>query len=80
MKKITFSNVKDIIYIVTIIIGVIFWYRDKIKNDTIQQEQMKTVQKNQEEILKTLHEHDNFWIKQQEINGRVTMYITLDSQ
>lgn len=80
MKKLTFAKIKDIIYIAGIIIGVLFWYRDEVKEDTVQEEQMKTVQKNQEEILKTLHEHGNYWIEQQELNGRVTMYITLDSE
>ena len=80
LKNIKFSTIKDIVWAATIIIGVLLWWRDEVKDRIVYEEQIKTVQKNQEEILKTMHEHGTFWIQQKELNGKVIMYIDLDSR
>ena len=57
-----------------------FYFRDKATNEAILQEQVKVMQNNQIEILKKLEDNDLRWDNQQEQNGKVTMYIMLDSR
>jgi hypothetical protein len=78
--KIKIVHVKDAIYIITVILGVLFFFRDKAINQAVKEEQMQTVQKNQEEILKKLQDYDLRWDEQMEQNGKVNMYIILDSR
>ena len=80
LKKINVSTIKDIIYIVTILLGVAFFFRDKAVNQAILNEQIRTMQSNQDEILKKLQDNDIRWYEQIEQNGKFSMYIILDSK
>jgi hypothetical protein len=39
LKKITMSHVKDAIYIITIVLGVYYFFRDKAVNQAVEKEQ-----------------------------------------
>ena len=78
-SKLSFSTIKDIIYIAGIIIIVIFYFRDKAKGDTILEMKIETMLDNQQNIFEKLKELDIKFEKQAELNGKVLMYIDLDA-
>jgi len=79
VPKITFSNIKDVVYICTIIAGIFFFFKDKAVNKALLDAQIKTVIENQGNILNKMQELDVKFEKQSEINGKVLMYIELDA-
>ena len=74
------STIKDIIYIAGIIIAVLFYFRDKATKGAVIEEQTKIMIENQRIIIDKIHEIDLRFEKQAEINGRVIMYIDIDSR
>lgn len=79
LPKITMERIKDLIYLATVIIAVLFYFRDKAVGRAVQEAQMKNVIENQESILNKLKEIDIKNEKQAEINGKILMYIELDA-
>jgi hypothetical protein len=80
MPKISMSIIKDIIYILSILIAVLFYFRDKAVGKAVLNEQVRTIQSNQNEILKKLQDNDLRWYQQLEQNGKVNMYIILNDR
>ena len=79
LPKISMSIIKDVIYILTIIIGVLFYFRDKAAKEAVHEAQDKVMVENQLNILNKLKEIDVKFEKQAETNGKILMYIELDS-
>ena len=63
--------VKDVIYIIGILIGVIGWITTKSKNEAI----LETTLKYNTEAIKKM---ELFMDNQQELNGKVIQYIEMD--
>lgn len=80
LPKLSISIIKDVIYIVSIIIAVFFYFRDKAVRGAVLETQIKTMITTQESILEKIKEIDVKFEKQSEINGKVLMYIELDSK
>ena len=77
--KLNMSLVKDVIYIVSILVAVIFYFRDKARGEAILETKVDTVIENQRSLLEKAKEIDIKWEKQAEINGKILLYIDLDS-
>ena len=78
--KINMTLVKDIIYLATIVIGVLFYFRDRTKESTIRQVQLETVISNQEKTFNKINELDKKFETQAELNGKLLMYIELNER
>jgi hypothetical protein len=79
LPKISLSLIKDIIYILSILIAVMFYFRDKAIHSVVIETKVDTIIENQKNILNNMKELDIKFEKQSEINGKVLMYIELDS-
>jgi len=79
-RKLNIGMIKDLIYIAGIVVAVIFYFRDKAVGRAVLEEQVRTMQSNQEEILKKLEDNDLRWDEQLEQNGKVNMYIILSDR
>ena len=77
--KINWKIVERVIYLSTILIGIIFYVRDEAKEKAVIETSMQDVSEDVRDIKKKLDENDEYWRKQTEINGRIIMYIELDS-
>ena len=77
--KINWKIVERFVYIATILVGVIFYIRDAGRDKAIIETTMNVVLEDVKEIKKELNKYDEYWIQQTEINGRIIMYIELDS-
>lgn len=60
------------IYLITIISGIIFYFRDEAKEEA-------TIDTTLKAIKEKVDDFDKRWQNQSELNGRVIMYIELDS-
>ena len=58
IPKVSLSTIKDILYVGGIVVGVIFFFRDKWRNDAITETKLQTVIDNQKNIIEWLKEHD----------------------
>ena len=79
VPKLSMSYIKDIIYIIIIVLGVFYHFRDKAVTKAVFNLQVETMQDNQKEILKKLQENDLRWDEQQEKNGNIFMFIQLSA-
>ena len=71
--------IERVIYLVTILVGVIFYIRDEAVEKSVLQGDLVEMKGHQLEIISKLDKNDIYWKEQMEINGRVVMYIELDS-
>jgi hypothetical protein len=71
--------VKDIIYVITILLAVFFHFRDKATRQAVLETKIETMLENQRNILDKFKENDKKWDNQTELNGKVLMYIDIDS-
>lgn len=77
--KVNWKIVERVIYLSTILIGIIFYVRDEAKEKAVIETSMQDVSEDVRDIKKKLEKNDQYWRKQTEINGRIIMYIELDS-
>ena len=73
-------KIKDYIYIATLLIGALLWWRDDVKEDAVVEANMINLVGEVEDINDKLDRHEKYWINQNEINGRVITYIDIDSR
>ena len=78
--KLTWTKIKDYVYIATILIGAIFWVRDEAKEGAVIETNMQNIVDDIADINKKLDRNEEYWINQNEINGRVITYIDIDSR
>jgi len=67
------SYLKDAVYIITILIGILFYLRDNNRNKVILE---TTVQNN----TKTLEKVEQFMESQATLNGQFIQYMVMDSK
>jgi hypothetical protein len=73
------SQIKDLIYIISVVIAVIFYFRDKAGRQAVLDTKVEIMLENQKNILEKFKETDVKWEKQAEINGKITTYMLLDA-
>lgn len=78
--KATWIKIKDYVYIATILIGALLWLRDEAKEDAVVETNMQNLINDIADINKKLDRNEEYWINQNEINGRVITYIDIDSR
>lgn len=67
-----------IIFMSTILIGVIFYVRDNAVDRAMMASRLEQLEKNQDEMLNKMQEFERYWRRQNEINGRIIQYLDLD--
>jgi uncharacterized protein with HEPN domain len=77
--KITWQYIERTIYLLTVVIGVVFYFRDKATRQAVFETKIEIMLENQKNILEKFKETDIKWEKQAEINGTITTYMLLDS-
>jgi hypothetical protein len=66
--KLTRENIKDLIYAITIVVGVLLFLRDEAKDDAILEVELKQLIRNDEK-------REDYWNNQLEFNGTVNEFI-----
>lgn len=63
----SWAKIKDYVYIGTILIGALLWWRDEVKEDAVVEAAMSELQKDVSEIKSTqdikFHQYDTYWIE-----------------
>ncbi len=72
MKKDYWRWVERAVWLFGIVIGAMLWLRDEAKDDAIIETQLKILIENDEK-------RTEYWNRQNEINGRIIMFMELDS-
>ena len=76
--NITWKNIKEYIYIATIILSVGYHFIDEAKESTTVDMTIQHQDEKLDEILETLSDHEKYWLEQMAFNGSVNEYIRLD--
>jgi len=79
LKKISMSNVKDIIYVLSVIIAVVFFFRDKARNEAIIETKLNTVIENQNNQLEWMKQSDAKFELNAREHGTMFEHIRTDS-
>jgi hypothetical protein len=79
MPKLTISTVKDIIYILGIIVTILFYFRDKAVRQAVLESKYNTIIENQNNIFDKFKEDDIKWYNQALLNGQTTEHIRTDT-
>ena len=66
--KLTWQNIKDIIYVITIVVGVLLFLRDEAKDEALIEVTLNQLVKNDEK-------REGYWVNQLEFNGTVNEFI-----
>lgn len=65
-KKITWSRIKEYVYIGTIVIGALLFWRDEVKEDALTEATLIQLQKDVSKIKSTqdtkFYQYDQYWI------------------
>ena len=62
---------KDAIYVLTIIIMVMFWFRDEAKEEVELEVTMREIAKDVAEIKTKINRHEEYWLNQMGVNTRL---------
>ena len=73
MSNIKMSTIKDVIYIATVVIGVVFWFSNYSSDKAIVKNATETHTRQLKEINDKLNQ-------QAELNGKILMYIEMDTK
>lgn len=76
--KVTWRNIERIVYICTILIGVIFYARDEAKEEATIETEMVNMADDIKEMRSKLNDHDGYWLEQKEVNGAIVTALSLD--
>jgi hypothetical protein len=79
ISTLSVATIKDIIYIGSICVAIIFFFVDKGKERAVLDTKINMIIENQNNIFEKLKETDGKFEKQAEINGKIILYIELDS-
>lgn len=79
MKKINFTW-KDVIYICTIIVGVVLFFRDEAGDKAVLETTVNYNKMEIEEINEKLGRYEEYWLEQKEINGAIINLLRGDSR
>jgi len=81
--KLTWQQIKDYVYIITIILMVVFYFRDEAKEKATMEVTLKEVRDDVSEIKSAqntkFRTYDQYWIKNTENITRIVTVLELDS-
>ena len=80
-KVIRQLKIKDYIYIATLLIGALLWWRDDVKEDAVTEAAMSELQKDVSEIKSTqdikFNTYDTYWIQNTKNITRIVTVLEL---
>ena len=78
--NISWRTIERVVFLVTILTGVIFYIRDEAKERAVRETTVENLMEKMDEMNNKLDRHETYWKNQSEINGRVITYIDIDSR
>jgi hypothetical protein len=79
IPKFSMTLVKNIIYVIGIVLSVFFFFRDKAIKEALLRSQVETTIQNQNSIMEKLKEIDSKFTQQATFNGQVIEHIRTDT-
>jgi hypothetical protein len=77
-------NLKDYIYIATLVIGALLWWRDEVKDQATAEADLRSMHEDVSEIKSKLNvkfnQYDLYWMEQKEVNGSVITALGLEPE
>ena len=78
--KIEWRTIERIVFVLTIIIGVIFHFRDKAKSEATTEVKITVHDEDIEWIKRQIEVQNGYWLEQKEVNGAVIRALQLDAE
>jgi hypothetical protein len=72
--------IKWAVWVGSILIGVIFWFRDEAKEKATTEVTLQNMEEKIDRVLEKQKTYDGYWHEQTEINGRIVTWMELDGE
>ena len=75
---ISWRNIERLVFILTVLVGIIFHFRDKAKMEATTEVKIVVHDADIAEIKAKLERNEQYWLEQKEVNGAFIQYLNLD--
>jgi len=76
--EITWKKIERTVYILTILVGVIFYIQDEAKEKATTDLTIVVHTEDIQEIKSKLERNEEYWLEQKEVNGAIITALSLD--